>query len=114
MIFYLLSFISSPRIFNTFGQNFNFNNLSQIISSLNKLGIFICSFVNFIIQLSVCLWPNWVEMVPKDQILFPNQAAMMGLWRQCIRYLPGKYECDDNQPGYELNENNSPQLLCKF
>lgn len=61
-------------------------------------------------------------MVPKrasDLKPFENQGAMLGLWRQCLRTMPGEFTCDDQPPGQgqaikRLGEGDeSPEVFCK-
>ena len=49
-------------------------------------------------------------MLPVETESFKDDGVMVGLWRQCIRYLPDKYECYEN-----LNQNieNNDDPLCK-
>jgi len=91
---------------------------------VHQLVIFICSFVNFIIQLCVCLWPTWVTMVPKQKSEIFNVGAMLGLWRQCWRDRPEQFTCANDLPGQDLripienptnpDEEATPDVFCKY
>ena len=52
-----------------------------------------------------------MEMLPIETESFKDDGVMVGLWRQCIRYLPDKYECYENL-NQNIEDNDDP--LCKF
>lgn len=49
-------------------------------------------------------------MLPVETESFKDDGVMVGLWRQCIRYLPDKYECYENL-NQNIEDNDDP--LCK-
>ena len=49
-------------------------------------------------------------MLPIETESFKDDGVMVGLWRQCIRYLPDKYECYENL-NQNIEDNDDP--LCK-
>ena len=49
-------------------------------------------------------------MLPIEKESFKDDGVMVGLWRQCIRYLPDKYECYENL-NQNIEDNDDP--LCK-
>ena len=51
-----------------------------------------------------------MEMLPDETESFKDDGVMVGLWRQCIRYLPDKYECYENL-NQNIEDNDDP--LCK-
>ena len=51
-----------------------------------------------------------MEMLPIEKESFKDDGVMVGLWRQCIRYLPDKYECYENL-NQNIEDNDDP--LCK-
>ena len=58
-------------------------------------------------QLSLCFWPKWIELRPENA---EDSGIMVGLWRQCIRYLPDKYECYEN---IDSTQEDADDTLCK-
>ena len=58
-----------------------------------------------------------MTMTPKqasDLKPFDKQGVMLGLWRQCLRILPGRFECYDDVPGDDLQNQDQPEVFCEY